>query len=166
MSIVSDLRKRIEKKNEERWLLQDRLDRLQAEAQALDAVITELESVLKVAEKQEAGNAQPEIKLRLGSEVYRSREVLRRMKQPAEIGELLKALGKEDTQENRRSLSSQLAWYARKDQIFTRPEPGMWGLLEWIDNAVDSTTESDAELEALPLRLEDIQDPDETVPTR
>jgi hypothetical protein len=160
MSLLIDLNKRIEKKQDERWELQQALDRLQAQALAVDAVIAELESFAKVVAKEEGGESQPEINLRPGSDVYRSREILRKIGKASEMGDILAAMGKPDTKDNRRSLSAQMAWYARKNQIFTRPEPGYWGLYEWLQNAIDVGVEIETtEPTALPLNDDDIQEP-------
>jgi hypothetical protein len=43
---------------------------------------------------------------------------------------LLKKLGKPETKEARVSLAGSIASYARKNEIFSRPEPNTFGLLE------------------------------------
>lgn len=49
---------------------------------------------------------------------------------PAHVTELLGALGREPTRENRASLSGSLAAYVRKGEMFTRPSPNTFGLIE------------------------------------
>lgn len=46
------------------------------------------------------------------------------------IEELVKAIGKEPTRDNRVSLSGSLNSYVKKCQIFTKPAPNTFGLLE------------------------------------
>lgn len=163
MGLLTDLNKRIEKKQDERWELQRDLDRMHAKAFALDAVIEELESFAKVVAKEEAGadgaTGAADIKLRPGSDVYNAREALRKLGKPSELGQLLATMGKHDTKEIRRSVSSQMAWYARKNQIFTRPEPGFWGLYEWEQTSMNFTVEANGDPTALPLNPEDVREP-------
>lgn len=159
MSLLTDLNKRIEKKQDERWQVQMELDRLHAQAHALDAVIAELESFAKVVAKEESASPTPgtEKKLRAGSDVYKAREALRKLGKPSEIHDILITAGKPDNKDTRRSVTSQMAWYARKDQIFTRPEAGLWGLHEWAQNGHAVSTIIEAEKTALQLDPEDIE---------
>jgi hypothetical protein len=47
------------------------------------------------------------------------------------IMDLLTAIGREATPENRASVGSTLAAYVRKGAIFSRPAPNTFGLVEW-----------------------------------
>lgn len=137
MSLLTDLNKRIEKKYDELDEINEQIRRRMAEAQALEAVIAELQSVLKAAAKEDAGQQETETKLRRGSDVYQGREALRKLGKVSEIGEILKAMGKADTKDTRRSMSSQMSWYAKRNQIFTKPESNMFGLREWAKERAD-----------------------------
>ena len=62
-----------------------------------------------------------------------TRSFLKKKGHPCHIKDILIALGKESTINNIRSMSSQLNNYVRKDEIFTRPVPNTYGLIE-LDN--------------------------------
>lgn len=68
--------------------------------------------------------------LRAGSAMAKAREVILRGGQPVHIIQILQGLGKELTRENRASVSSSLAAYVRRGEIFTRTGPNIFGLIE------------------------------------
>lgn len=47
------------------------------------------------------------------------------------IAALILAVGKEDTKDNRINLQSQMNSHAKKGNVFTRPAPGTYGLIEF-----------------------------------
>jgi hypothetical protein len=49
---------------------------------------------------------------------------------PVHIDDLLQALGRDNTREAKASLGSSLAAYVRREEIFTRPAPNTFGLIE------------------------------------
>ena len=53
---------------------------------------------------------------------------------PLHISDLLVALGKETDHDNRAALSGSLSAYVRKHEIFTRPAPNTFGLVEFETN--------------------------------
>jgi hypothetical protein len=67
--------------------------------------------------------------LRQGSEMYRVYEVLKAAGRPLQILEILSAIGKDKSQ--RASLTGALGHYVRKGEIFTRPDPNVFGLKEF-----------------------------------
>lgn len=68
--------------------------------------------------------------LRAGSGVAKARELILQEGHPVHVVELLKALGREPTREARASLSGSLAAYVRRSEIFSRPSPNTFGLIE------------------------------------
>lgn len=69
--------------------------------------------------------------VRPGSAVEAAFKVLKEAAKPLHIMELLSAMGKEPNAENRASIGSSLAAYVRRSQVFTRPAPNTFGLVEW-----------------------------------
>jgi hypothetical protein len=59
-----------------------------------------------------------------------ARQIILKLARPAHVSELLAEIGKDDTREHRTSLSGTLAAYVRKGEIFTRPAPNKFGLIE------------------------------------
>lgn len=123
----------------DRRKLEDRIRKKEAEIQELEKLIGEgrayvqaLNDVLKMLprESKEVESVGSDVSLREGSSASLAREAIVRMGRPAHVSELLAAIGKEDTRENRTSLSGALAAYVRKREIFTRPAPNKFGLIE------------------------------------
>jgi hypothetical protein len=79
---------------------------------------------------KEANGAPKKVSLRHGSDLALAREAILEAGKPLHINALLKKIGKEDTKKNRVSLSGSIAAYVRNSQVFTRPEPNTFGLLE------------------------------------
>ena len=102
-----------------------RIEELEEEIKATRVYLQALQDVLKMLPKPSES-----IVLRPGSDVARAREIILGKAQPVHISALLEALEKEGTRENRASLTSSLAAYVRRNQVFTRPAPNTFGLIE------------------------------------
>lgn len=93
--------------------------------------IKALEDVLKAIEKGgDSPAADGDVTLRKGSLVARARDVILERGTPIYIDDLLEALGREVSRESKASLTGSLAAYVRKEEIFTRPAPSTFGLIE------------------------------------
>lgn len=152
MNLRRDLEKRIDRKRDEQQYVEAQISELLAKKAAFEAVIAELQSVLKTLPKDEneSGGNPPDKELRRGSDAFKAREELRNAGHPLYVDDILAQIGKEVTKEARRSLSGQLAQYVREGQIFSRPEPNTFGLLEWSDqngNSEKPTTQFAAKKE-------------------
>lgn len=120
----------------ERARIAEKLNKKEQELQALDdkvkatrIYIQALRDVLKLLDN-DGGESTPETVLRVGSAVAQARDVILKLQKPVHINELLEALGKAATREGRASLTSSLAAYVRREEIFTRPAPNTFGLIE------------------------------------
>lgn len=120
----------------ERAIIADRIKKKQAEVQSLErklesarVYLQALEDVMREIEKV-GGDAGAETALRSGSSVARAREIILEAGEPVHIDHLLERLGKEVTRETKASLTGSLAAYVRRDEIFTRPAPNTFGLIE------------------------------------
>jgi hypothetical protein len=58
-------------------------------------------------------------------------KTLRSRGKPMHIMEILPAIGRKATPEDRASIGSTISAYVRRQQVFTRPGPNTFGLLEW-----------------------------------
>lgn len=121
MSESTVVASRIKKKEAEIQGLEERLRAARIYLQAL-------QDVLGAIERESEGTIDPG--LRVGSSVAQAREVIMRAKKPVHISDLLAALGKGVTKETRASLSSSLAAYVRRGEVFTRSAPNTFGLIE------------------------------------
>jgi hypothetical protein len=122
MGIREEIQKKLDKKEEEKWNLLEQVN-------TCDISIATLQEVLKMLPRE----AEPgkERSLRPGTAVALARDAIRKAGKPLHIGELLVALGKPDAKKHRLALSGSLATYVRRGEIFTRPEPNTFGLLEF-----------------------------------
>lgn len=121
----------------ERRKIEDRLRRKEQEVAQLEAQIREariyiqaLQDVLKLLPKDQNPQAIAESTLRPGSAVARAREAILRHGDPVHITTLLAELGLEINRDTRASLAGSLAGYVRRGEIFTRPAPNTFGLIE------------------------------------
>ena len=131
----------------ERAAIKERLRKKELEIQSLEGklqtakiYVQALQDVLKMLEKV-GDDIPPESVLRPGSTVSQARDVILKRGKPVHIAELLEALGKGATREGRASLTSSLAAYVRREEIFTRPAPNTFGLIELGHETVDEQPE-------------------------
>jgi hypothetical protein len=124
----------------ERKIIEGQLSKKVAEIQALEEKLKSarvyaraLEDILKELDKSTSAtpaSAESDVSLRRGSSVDQARAVILERGTPIYIDDLLEALGKEVTRETKASLTGSLAAYVRREEIFTRPAPSTFGLIE------------------------------------
>jgi len=78
----------------------------------------------------ENGDGGNEVVIKAGSAMEAVMKALKAAGKPMHIMDILKAIGREATPENRASVGGSLAAYVRKGVIFTRPAPNTFGLAE------------------------------------
>ena len=131
--------------------IEKRIKDTQAEIQELEAQLAEkraflsgLQEAAKLFPKEVSnGTQQSEKSLRLGSDLDKTRLFLKKKGAPVHIVEILEGIGKEATQEARLSLSGSLGAYFRRGEIFTRPRPNTFGLVEFGENQSSQVEEQD-----------------------
>lgn len=129
MSLRQKLERKLKEKQQEIQELEDALHAARAYVQAM-------QDTLKIVQKEgDVGTIESDVEdqvvLKAGSSVEAAVKVLRENGSAMQIMDLLKAMGREQTPENRASLVSSLASYVRRGTIFTRPAPNTYGLVEW-----------------------------------
>jgi len=128
MRIRDELLKRMEKKELE-------IRELEKQLAAANAYLQALQDSLRLLPREPlAGKAGPEQVLRPGSAVAKARDAIVKAGKPLHISELLKVLGRPVDKNNRVSLSGSLSGYAKRGEIFTRPAPNTFGLIELNHN--------------------------------
>ncbi|QWG24313.1 winged helix-turn-helix domain-containing protein [Bradyrhizobium sediminis] len=127
---------------EERKIIHEKLKKKEQEIQSLEEklrsariYVQALQDVLKLVDTNSAPET-GESALKAGSAVNKARETILRRGKPVHINDLLEAVGKEVTRESRASLTSSIAAYVRRGEIFTRPAPNTFGLVELGHKAV------------------------------
>ena len=113
------------------------LDRKQQEIKDLEiqiekakAYVQALQDSMKFLPRE---NGQAQVLLRPGSALAKAQDILRKAGKPLHISEILKALN--EKADKRVSLSGSLSAYVRNGQIFTRPAPNTFGLIETNESA-------------------------------
>jgi hypothetical protein len=123
VSARSELEKKVAKKRGE-------LDDLRAKARDAEVYIEALEEALKVLPRDGVNSGDAEAVLRPGGNAALARAAILERGAALHVDELLEAMGKEADRQNRLSVSGALAAYVRKGEIFTRPAPNTFGLIE------------------------------------
>jgi len=122
----------------ERSIIEAQLKKKTAEIQGFEeklkaakVYVKALEDVLKAIEKGAPDQtADGDVTLRRGSLVDRARDVILERGNPMHIDELLLALGRKVNRESKASLTGSIAAYVRIEEIFSRPAPSTFGLIE------------------------------------
>jgi hypothetical protein len=94
------------------------------------AYLRGLQDAIRLLPRENGTKESAESKLRAGSTTSKTLEFLRKANKPMYITSILKGIGKEITKENRMSLAGTLGLYVRKNEIFTRPAPNKFGLID------------------------------------
>lgn len=126
---------------DDRQKIEDRLRKKEQEVQGLEerlkvarTYVQALQDILKILQIPDARSL-PAASLgetvpRAGSLVDQTRQIILVRGEPVHITALLDALGKDGSRESRASLTSSLGAYVRRGEIFTRPAPNTFGLVE------------------------------------
>jgi TolA-binding protein len=132
MAFRDDLLRRVEKKQEEIFSLESQLREAKSYLQAL-------EDTIRMLPREGLNEGQADSVLRPNSTISKARDAILAAARPLHIQEILGAVGKPSTKEARAALSGSLASYVRRNEIFTRPAPNTFGLIELAGKANGST---------------------------
>ena len=150
MGLREEFQKRIDKKQQEI----DELKRdFEVKLKEANGYLQALQDSMKLLPKDAAANSLGVSRtLRPGSALAKAREAILKAGHPLHILELLKAIGKPQDKKNRISLGGSLSGYVRDGQVFTRPSPNTFGLIELeISHALpDDEARLDHEEDRLP----------------
>jgi hypothetical protein len=120
--------------------LEDRIAKKEQEIRELEAKIREerayvqaLKDSIKLLPRMadDTGDDSRSMGVRPGSLVGKALDALRSAGKPLHVTVLLHAIGEETTRGKRGALSGSLSAYVRRRELFTRPAPNTFGLLEW-----------------------------------
>lgn len=138
MAARDEIQKRIEKKKAE-------IAELEASVRDARIYVQALEEAVRLLPRDSSSEVDAEVTLRAGSNVSKAMEALRTAGRPMHITDLLKAIGKDVDRDHRSALSGSLSSYVRQGKVFTRPEPNVFGLLEFTNNHTAGRKEPPAE---------------------
>jgi hypothetical protein len=126
MALRDDIQKRIDKKRVE-------IEALRSQIRDATVYVQALEDTLKILPRDaasEAAGVTTGLVLRTGSKVYRARQAIHAAGRPLHLVDLMAALRLPNKPKEKAALAGSLSSYARKGEIFTRPAPNTFGLIE------------------------------------
>ncbi len=127
MGIRDNLQRLITKKEQE-------IDDLQQKLRDAKVYLQAVQDSMKVLPRDVTESDKPR-ELRPGTAVAKTRDLIRGAGRPLHITDILRGLGKPTDKKNKLSLSGSLAGYVRDGQIFSRPAPNTFGLIEFGPNS-------------------------------
>lgn len=130
MALRDDLQKRIDKKRAEIEALRSQIRDATVYVQALEDTLKILPREVVADSNGGTGSIAGSVVLRTGSKVYKVRQAISAAGRPMHLTELVAALRLPNKQKERAALAGSLSSYARKEEIFTRPAPNTFGLIE------------------------------------
>ena len=135
----------------EKTKIEDRLRRKEQEILTLEQKIKDakvyvkaLKDVIKLLGDEDYESV-GESKLKSGSAVAQAKQVIIDRDMPVHIDDILRAMGKEITRDVKSSLTSSLAAYVRRKEIFIRTAPNTFGLLELGHKEAEAVSEEPPE---------------------
>lgn len=126
MGFREDIQKKIERKQAE-LLEQERA--FEIDRAGAIAYIQAMQDILKTLPRAVVDGS-ADITFRPGSAIARTRDMILAAKRPMPITEILSGLGKANDHNARASISGALGAYVRRGEVFTRPRPNTFGLVE------------------------------------
>ncbi len=136
MSARQKIEAQIEKKRAE-------ISNLQAQIHDAELIIQGMQEALKHLPKEANNGTSTAVSLRPGTDLAKVRDYIKRVGRPVPIMELLEGIGKKPTTENRASLAGNIGWYVRRNEIFTRPAPNTFGLIDMESDKADVENEKE-----------------------
>ena len=138
MALTDDISKRIERKRQEVAALEQQIMAAKAYIQAMDEALKMAERTTGAATTSRDASKG----IRKGSMPAKAYPVLKRAGRPMYVVALLEAMGLPVTMNNKRTLASSLSAYSRKKDVFNRPEPNTFGLIEFGESVGHEEVES------------------------
>jgi hypothetical protein len=122
--------------------IEDRIARKEQEIRDYEAKVAEaraylqgLQDAFRMMPRESSATPRAESAegaIRPGSKIHKTFELLKREGKPVHVTEILRGIGVEPTKKARVSLSGSLGWYVRRNEVFNRPAPNTFGLIETV----------------------------------
>lgn len=124
MGLREDVQKRIDKKQQEISELELKIKEASSYMQAL------VDTIRILPKTPPANGIHQAFQLRPGTALAKAREAIMQAGKPLHVNDLLKHIGQPADKQHKVSLSGSIAGYVRRGEIFTRPAPNTFGLIE------------------------------------
>jgi hypothetical protein len=110
------------------------IQELEMQLREARAYIQALQDVMRMMPRDESESAHgghaTDSAMREGSYVYDARNAILAAGRPLHVVDILKASGRPADRKNRLGMGGSLAAYVRRSEVFTRPKPNTFGLIE------------------------------------
>jgi hypothetical protein len=126
MGIRTKIEEKIKKKEEEIQEYENKIRETRAYLQAL-------QDTIKILPKENINGAMVENTLKPGSYIAKTYDFIKKTGKPVHLNEILMGIGKTISKKDRISLSGSLGWYVRRNEVFSRPAPNTFGLINFED---------------------------------
>jgi hypothetical protein len=135
MGFREDLARKIDKKRAEIEVLEEQVKTSRTYLQALEDMykLAGRESSAAVTSSAGPERVQASASFRAGSMTGAAYDALKKAGRPLHVNTLLPAIGRGITRADKSAISGTLAAYVRKGDVFTRPAPNTFGLVEFGD---------------------------------
>jgi hypothetical protein len=137
MGLREDFLRRIEKKRAE---VDAQRTALRLEERYLEAMLDAYKLLPRSGEDSN-GSSRPS-GLRMKSNTGKAYEALKRLGRPVHIKDLIETMGLKVNRTTTQGLASSLRAYVNKGEIFTKPAPNTYGLVEFGESDSSTATES------------------------
>lgn len=126
---LKTINREIEAKKKELLKIDSQLEEIQQQRGQVQSFIDGMERTIQLLSR-DVSHQKPESILRSNSDPAKARAAILKAGKPLHVNEILGNWIKDITTKDRVSLSSSLGAYARKEEIFTKVAPRVFGLLE------------------------------------
>lgn len=126
MGLKEDIQRKIDRKQQE---LVEREATFKIERASALAYIQALQDLLKTLPRDASDVRSAEQVLRPGSGMAQAKDLISKAGKPLHIGELLRAMGRPVSKENRASLGGSISNYVRRGEVFIKTAPNTFGLI-------------------------------------
>jgi hypothetical protein len=123
MGLRGEWQKKIDKKLQE-------IAALELQVRDAKVYVQALEDMMRYLPRDEVGSSSVDSALRPGTAISKARDAIMRAGRPLHITEILAAIGRPADKANRAAIGGSIAAYVRRSEVFTRPEPNTFGLLD------------------------------------
>lgn len=123
MGLRAEFQKKIDRKLQE-------IDGLGLQIREAKAYIQALEDMMRLLPREELSGNHGESSLKPGTAIANAREAIKKMGRPLHITDILVALGRPVDKANRAAIGGSIAAYVRRGEVFTRPAPNTFGLID------------------------------------
>lgn len=125
MGLRAEFQKRIDKKRQE-------IEELETKIREARVYVQALEDMMRLLPREEL-NGQAESTLKPGTAIAKARDAIKAAGRPLHITDILVAIGRPTDKGNRAAIGGSIAAYVRRSEVFTRPGPNTFGLIDTDD---------------------------------